>query len=296
MDFVAGRADNSFQTNVGKAFYNSRIGAACGNAGLQFCSLFRGCAALAKVDSMIKIPRWLDPDDDTTPFPDVEQALTEPNGLLAVGGSLSVTRLLDAYRHGIFPWYSAGQPLLWWSPDPRTVLFPARFKLSRSLRKTLLKPTHQVTLDTAFATVVAACAAPRSSESGTWITPAMAQAYHGLHAAGYAHSVEVWRDSELVGGLYGVALGRVFYGESMFSVMRDGSKIALAHLAGQLRAWDFAAIDCQLHTPHLQSLGAEEISRADFTALLRENCALPGRPGPWRFESGRAWAHTQEQV
>ncbi len=245
---------------------------------------------------MIMIPHWLDSDDDTTPFPDVGQALTEPNGLLAVGGSLSITRLLDAYRHGIFPWYSAGQPLLWWSPDPRTVLFPARFKLSRSLRKTLRRYTYRVSLDTAFAAVVAACAAPRSGESGTWITPAMARAYHDLHAAGYAHSVEVWRNQELVGGLYGVALGHVFYGESMFSAVRDGSKIALAYLTGQLRAWGFAAIDCQLHTAHLQSLGAEEIARTQFTALLQENCALPDRPGPWRFESERAWVHTQEQV
>ena len=243
---------------------------------------------------MIKIPRWLDPDDDTLPFPDVEQALTEPNGLLAVGGSLSVTRLLNAYRHGIFPWYSAGQPLLWWSPDPRTVLFPTRFKVSRSLRKTLRKTAHQVTLDTAFDAVVAACAAPRGAESGTWITPAMAQAYCALHDAGYAHSVEVWQDGKLIGGLYGVALGRVFFGESMFSAVRDGSKIALAHLAGQLRDWEFAVIDCQLHTVHLQSLGAEEIPRPRFTALLRANCALPGRPGHWRFESAPAWAHTQE--
>ena len=243
---------------------------------------------------MNKIPRWLDPHDDTMPFPDVEQALIEPNGLLAVGGTLSVTRLLNAYRHGIFPWYSADQPLLWWSPDPRTVLFPARFKVSRSLRKTLHKDDHQVTLDTAFDAVVTACAAPRSSESGTWITPAMAQAYRALHDAGYAHSVEVWQDSKLIGGLYGVALGRMFFGESMFSAARDGSKIALAHLVGQLHAWEFAAIDCQLHTAHLQSLGAEEIPRSRFTALLRANCALPGRPGPWRFESARAWVHTQE--
>jgi len=252
------------------------------------------CTVFAIIDLMIKIPRWLNPEDDTTPFPDVELALTEPNGLLAVGGSLSMTRLLNAYRHGIFPWYSAGQPLLWWSPDPRTVLFPARFKLSRSLRKTLRKTTHEVSLDTAFDDVVRACAAPRSSESGTWITPAMAHAYSTLHAAGYAHSVEVWQDNKLVGGLYGVALGRVFYGESMFSAVRDGSKIALANLAGQLRAWDFAVIDCQLHTAHLESLGAEEISRSQFTDLLAENCARSGHPGRWRFESARAWAHTQE--
>lgn len=244
---------------------------------------------------MIKIPCWLQPDDDTAPFPDPEQAMIEPNGLLAVGGSLSIARLLDAYRHGIFPWYSEGQPLLWWSPDPRTVLFPARFKLSRSLRKTLTRSAHQVTLDTDFDAVVAACAAPRSGESGTWITPAMAQAYHALHAAGYAHSVEVRQDGELVGGLYGVAMGRVFFGESMFSARRDGSKIALAYLVGQLRAWNFALIDCQLPTAHLHSLGAEEIPRTLFISLLNDHCALHVRPpGPWRFESARAWAHTQK--
>lgn len=247
-------------------------------------------------DGMPKTPRWLDPDDDTTPFPDVEQALVEPNGLLAVGGSLSVTRLLDAYRHGIFPWYNTDQPLLWWSPNPRTVLYPARFRISRSLRKTLRKAVHRVTLDTAFDAVVAACAAPRQDEAGTWITLAMARAYRRLHDAGYAHSVEVWQDDILIGGLYGVALGQVFFGESMFSTRRDGSKIALAYLTGQLHAWGFAVIDCQMHTAHLQSLGAEEIPRAQFTALLRDHCAQPNRPGPWRFESAHAWAHTEDSV
>lgn len=243
----------------------------------------------------LKIPHWLDAVDDAEPFPDVQLALREPNGLLAVGGNLSIARLLTAYRHGIFPWYSAGQPLLWWSPDPRTVLFPTQFKLSRSLRKTLRKGLHDVSFDRAFDTVVAACAAPRDAEAGTWITPAMASAYHDLHVAGYAHSVEVWQNNELVGGLYGVSLGRVFFGESMFSRCRDGSKIALAHLVGQLRRWDFKLIDCQMPTAHLQRLGATLISRRSFCDLLASACAAPDRFGPWQFESARVWEHTLSQ-
>lgn len=239
----------------------------------------------------MKIPHWLDPADDA-PFPDVELAMREPDGLLAVGGNLSITRLLTAYRQGIFPWYSAGQPLLWWSPDPRTVLFPSRFKLARSLRKTLRQGKHAVSFDRAFDAVVAACAAPRDVEAGTWITPAMAAAYHNLHGAGYAHSVEVWQDGELAGGLYGVALGRIFFGESMFSRHRDGSKIALAHLAGQLRCWDFKLIDCQMATAHLQSLGATPIPRRRFRELLAIACNEPDHPAPWRFESARIWEHT----
>lgn len=239
----------------------------------------------------MKVPLWLDPADDA-PFPDVELALAEPNGLLAVGGNLSIPRLLTAYRHGIFPWYSAGQPLLWWSPDPRTVLFPAQFRLARSLRKTLRQGKHAVSFDRAFAAVVAGCAAPRDIEAGTWITPAMAAAYYDLHLAGYAHSVEVWRDGELAGGLYGVALGRMFFGESMFSRRRDGSKIALAYLTGQLHCWDFKLIDCQMSTPHLLSLGATPISRRRFCELLAIACNEPAQAGPWRFESARVWEQT----
>ncbi|MDX1654711.1 MAG: leucyl/phenylalanyl-tRNA--protein transferase, partial [Candidatus Competibacteraceae bacterium] len=169
---------------------------------------------------------WLDPHDDRQPFPHPETALEEPDGLLAVGGSLSPVRLLSAYRQGIFPWYSAGQPILWWSPNPRTVLFPERFHCSRSLRKTLRQQRFQVTLDRAFEQVVYQAAQPRRDQTGTWITPAMARAYTHLHTLGYAHSVESWYQGELVGGLYGVALGRVFYGESMFSRMSDASKVA----------------------------------------------------------------------
>ncbi len=210
-----------------------------------------------------------------SPFPPLAQALAQPNGLLAAGGDLSVTRLLDAYRHGIFPWFGQDDPILWWSPDPRMVLFPSEFKLSHSLRKTLRKGAFEVRTDSALEQVMRACAAPREGESGTWIVEEMIAAYCELHRLGYAHSVEVWMEGELVGGLYGVAIGRMFYGESMFSRRNDASKIALAHLARQLERWNFGMIDCQMHTPHLASLGAREIPRAEFIARLQEliNCA-----------------------
>ena len=204
------------------------------------------------------------------PFPPVTQALRSPNGLLAAGGDLSAPRLLEAYRHGIFPWFSEGEPILWWSPDPRMVLFPGEFKLSRSLRKTLRKGSHEVRMDTAFEQVMRACAAPREGASGTWIHEEMIDAYCELHRLGYAHSVETWMGGQLAGGLYGIALGRMFYGESMFSRRTDASKIALAHLAAQLKRWDFGMIDCQMNTPHLASLGAREIPRKEFIARLQE--------------------------
>ena len=228
---------------------------------------------------------WLDPRDDGQPFPHPDRALTEPDGLLAVGGSLSPRRLLRAYRLGIFPWYSPGQPILWWSPDPRLVLFPEALKISRSLRKTLRHGQFTVTADTDFAAVIAACAAPRDLEPGTWITPEMDQAYNRLHRFGHAHSIEVWRQGELAGGLYGVAVGRVFYGESMFSRMSDASKVALVYLTAQLRRWDFAVIDCQVRTPHLTSLGAVEIPRTTFLQLLERYCALLGPVGPWQLDA-----------
>lgn len=203
-------------------------------------------------------------------FPPVTQALRSPNGLLAAGGDLSATRLLEAYRHGIFPWFSEGEPILWWSPDPRMVLFPGEFKLSHSLRKTLRKGDHEVRTDTAFEQVMRACAAPRAGANGTWIHEEMIAAYCELHRLGYAHSIETWMDGQLAGGLYGMALGRMFYGESMFSRRTDASKIALAHLAAQLKRWDFGMIDCQMNTPHLASLGAREIPRKEFIARLQE--------------------------
>ena len=234
---------------------------------------------------MSRLP-WLDPYDDAQPFPHPEQALVEPDGLLAVGGNLSPRRLLRAYRNGIFPWYSPGQPILWWSPDPRTVLFTDRIKISRSLRKTINKGLFTVTLNQAFAQVIQQCGAPRSRQPpGTWITPAIARAYLRLHELGHAHSLETWHAGELVGGLYGVAIGRVFYGESMFSRMSDASKVALVTLCQQLERWRFPFIDCQLHTQHLTSLGAEDIPRALFLELLRRLCYLPGLPGTWRLEA-----------
>ncbi len=210
---------------------------------------------------------WLAHD---TPFPAVESALRSPNGLLAAGGELSPARLLDAYRHGIFPWFNADEPVLWWTPDPRMVLIPGEFKVSRSLDKVLRNAVYEVRTDTAFEQVMRACAAPRDGHHGTWIHEDMIAAYCALHRLGYAHSVEVWKDGELAGGLYGMALGRMFYGESMFSRVSNASKIALAHLARQLDRRQFGMIDCQMNTPHLASLGAREIPRSEFIARLQE--------------------------
>lgn len=228
---------------------------------------------------------WLRAAD---PFPPLQRALAEPNGLLAAGGDLSVPRLLAAYRRGIFPWFSAGEPILWWSPDPRMVLFPDEFKVSRSLKKRLARADYMVRADTAFARVMGECAAPRDGAGGTWISPAMIEAYRALHEAGHAHSVETWMQGEngpqLAGGLYGVALGRAFYGESMFARRSDASKIALAHLVRFLAARSFGVIDCQMNTAHLASLGAREIPRRDFSALLDRLTAEPGVPGKWTLE------------
>lgn len=221
---------------------------------------------------------------DETPFPPLEQALREPNGLLAMGGSLSVDRLLDAYRRGIFPWFNQGDPVLWWSPDPRMVLFPMEFEISRSLRKTLRRRDYDVRTDMAFEQVMRACAAPRDGQAGTWIHEGMIAAYTALHRMGHAHSVETWVDGELAGGLYGVAIGRMFYGESMFSRRTDASKIALAHLAKQLVRWNFGMIDCQMNTRHLASLGAREIPRSEFVRRLQELIHYPDIPSPWKFE------------
>lgn len=228
---------------------------------------------------------WLDPHNDNQPFPHPDRALTEPDGLLAAGGNLTPRRLLRAYRMGIFPWYSADQPILWWSPDPRLVLLPECLKVSRSLRKTLRKGLFAITADTAFEQVVAACAGPRQGEPGTWITSEMFRAYCRLHRLGHAHSIETWQQGELVGGLYGVSMGRVFYGESMFSWISDASKIALVALAAQLQRWEFAVIDCQVTTAHLLSMGAVDIPRSSFLQLLECYCPQPGQPGPWRLDA-----------
>ncbi|MFP5344837.1 MAG: leucyl/phenylalanyl-tRNA--protein transferase [Gammaproteobacteria bacterium] len=217
----------------------------------------------------------LDPRD--LAFPDADLALREPDGLLAVGGDLSPARLIEAYRNGIFPWYSEGEPILWWSPDPRMVLFPERLHVSRSLRKLLKQGRYNVTFDQAFASVIKQCAALR--EGGTWITREMQHAYCRLHELGYAHSVECWRDKKLAGGLYGVALGRVFFGESMFSLEPNASKVALVRLVERLQHSGYRMLDCQVHSAHLQRLGAEDIPRVEFLRLLKQ----------WRGEPAPAW-------
>ncbi len=225
---------------------------------------------------------WLDQDD---PFPPVEEALTDPNGLLAAGADLSIDRLLDAYLHGIFPWFGDEDPLLWWSPDPRMVLIPGELRISRSLRRLIRSGRYRVTLDTAFRDVMIGCAGPRRDHDGTWITAEMLAAYTRLAARGFAHSVEVWSGEELAGGLYGVAIGRMFYGESMFSRRADGSKVALAYLAPQLARWGFEMIDCQMSPPHLASLGAREIPRAEFVERLSSLTARPAVPSPWVLDA-----------
>ncbi|SET04363.1 leucyl/phenylalanyl-tRNA--protein transferase [Nitrosomonas marina] len=201
-------------------------------------------------------------------FPPLDKALTEPNGLLAIGGDLSPARLIDAYRQGIFPWFNENEPILWWSPDPRMVLYPKELTISRSLRKSINKNSYHIRTDSQFATVMQACAAPRKNQPGTWIHPEMVAAYSALHEIGLAHSVETWIDDELAGGLYGIAMGKVFFGESMFSRKPDASKIAFVYLVRQLLQWEYVVIDCQVKTAHLASFGAREIPRAEFSQIL----------------------------
>ncbi|VAX11857.1 Leucyl/phenylalanyl-tRNA--protein transferase [hydrothermal vent metagenome] len=227
----------------------------------------------------------LDSNNPDAPFPDVATAEQDPNGLLAVGGDLSPSRLINAYRHGIFPWYSEEQPILWWSPDPRTVLFPEQLKISRSLRKTLRKQIYRISFDQHFEQVLQACAAPRHDTDGTWITSSMEAAYVALHKQFAAHSIEVWHQDELVGGLYGVAIGQVFFGESMFSNMRDASKVGLVFLVERLKQYGYQLIDCQVYTEHLISLGAEEISRQQFINHLNHWCTQPVKEGAWHKHS-----------
>ena len=218
---------------------------------------------------------WLQRDALT--FPALDKALRDPNGLLAAGGDLSPERLIAAYRHGCFPWYQDGQPLLWWSPDPRTVLFPGELHVSRSLRKALRQGHYRVSFDQAFAEVIRACAAPRTYADGTWITTPMQDAYVELHRRGIAHSVEVWQGDELVGGLYGLAMGRLFFGESMFSRADNASKVGFVTLVEHLQAWDFELIDCQMPTQHLHSFGARAISRRDFADHLQRFLDTPSQ-------------------
>jgi leucyl/phenylalanyl-tRNA--protein transferase len=219
---------------------------------------------------------YIPPRSPGNTFPPSTDALREPNGLLAVGGDLSPERLMSAYQRGIFPWYSDGDPLLWWTPNPRAVLYPASLKISRSLRKRIRSNQFEIRIDTSFDAVVAACAGPRRSESGTWIDNEMAKAYGRLHALGFAHCVEAWEDNELVGGLYGVGVGHVFFGESMFARATDASKVALAHLCST----DVELIDCQLASNHLRSLGAHDIPRHEFEAELSRLCHRPNVFGP----------------
>jgi leucyl/phenylalanyl-tRNA--protein transferase len=248
---------------------------------------------------------WLEADD---PFPPLERALEHPNGLLCAGGDLSRPRLLDAYRRGIFPWYSGSEPILWWSPDPRMVLFTDELRVSRSLAKSIRNKGYTVRFDSAFQAVLEGCAAPRDaleaadaaneSDGGTWLGAPMRAAYAALHDAGYAHSAETWRDGALVGGLYGVAIGRMFYGESMFSRAADASKVALVALVERLRARGFPLIDCQVRTPLLAALGAREIPRRDFLRQLSSLVHYAEPAGRWKTDDaglvGRVFARARE--
>ncbi len=220
---------------------------------------------------MNSYPLWLNPDDPHYEFPNPENALADPDGLLAVGGDLSPERIISAYLRGIFPWYSYGQPILWWSPNPRAVLFPEKLHISKSLKKIIRKKRFTTTMDQAFHQVIYSCAqTPRKDQDGTWITDDMQQAYLHLHQLGIAHSVECWLGDELVGGLYGLALGKVFFGESMFSHQSNASKVAFIHLLDELTKSGYALIDCQVTTDHLLSLGAEEIPRKQFLTLVKQ--------------------------
>ncbi|NGY06795.1 leucyl/phenylalanyl-tRNA--protein transferase [Solimonas terrae] len=237
------------------------------------------------MESPIRL-HWLDPRNPHQPFPPVHLAMRDPNGLLAIGGDLSPTRLVRAYRQGIFPWYNPDEPVLWWCPDPRTVLFPSEIHISHSLGKTIRRGNYALSFDRAFESVLEACSAERGRSRGTWLGEDMRHAYLELFRRGHAHSVEVWRDGALIGGLYGVTLGRVFFGESMFSRASDASKLALYWLCRQLQSWNFEMIDCQVSSAHLLSLGAQEMRREPFLKLL----AVAVEPAPpnrsWTFDVG----------
>lgn len=223
-------------------------------------------------------------------FPDTQDAMAYPRGLLAWGGELTPERLLEAYRRGIFPWYSEGQPVLWWTPSPRCLLYPDQVYVSKRTRRRLKGGEYEVRLDTAFSAVVAGCALPASGRESTWITADMQAAYQALHEAGHAHSVETWRNGELVGGVYGVSIGRMFFGESMFSRATDASKVALITLCRQLQQWGFGPIDCQVENPHLLSLGAVEVERAAFEEALETSSNKPFPVENWaQFRGSWDW-------
>jgi len=238
---------------------------------------------------MSQIP-WLEEDLE---FPDISSALKDPDGLLAAGGDLSIPRLIKAYQQGIFPWFNDDQPIMWWSPNPRCVLFPEKVHISKSLRKKLNKKLFTVTFDKDFERVIQYCADSRQATTGTWITDDMQEAYIALHEQGIAHSVEVWMDDELVGGLYGLALGRCFFGESMFSITTDASKVAFVYLCNQLREWGYAIIDCQVENPHLFTLGAENIRRSEFQTILEDNIHKKPKPHDWVFSKSWNWVKGQ---
>lgn len=228
------------------------------------------------------MPVYRIPEEHLFPHP----ALAEPDGLLGVGGDLHPQRLLLAYANGIFPWYNAGQPILWFSPDPRFVLPPQQLHVGRSLRKRIRRGDYEIRLDTAFPDVIRACRqTKRPGQAGTWITDDMERAYNDLHALGYAHCAEAWKDGQLVGGLYGVALGGLFSGESMFAHADDASKVAFVWLVRQLEAWGFSLVDCQIHTEHLARFHAQHVSRQVYLDTIRTLIEQPSRPGPWRFDA-----------
>jgi len=224
---------------------------------------------------------WLTPNDPPDAFPDAENALAEPDGLLAAGGDLSSERLLYAYRHGIFPWYDEGQPVLWWSPDPRCVFLPGDMHISRRLRQQMRNSIANLRFNTAFADVIQACAGARKSQQGTWITADMMAAYKKLHAEGWAHSIEIWEDGKLTGGVYGLLVGKAFFGESMFSGSANTSKMALWGLTRHLQEFGLELIDCQVVSEHLLTLGASVIPRSEFTAILNRACNPPKRLEIW---------------
>ncbi|NOQ16677.1 MAG: leucyl/phenylalanyl-tRNA--protein transferase [Methyloprofundus sp.] len=226
---------------------------------------------------------YLDPDQPNQEFPPLSEAFIDPDGLLAAGGCLSAQRLINAYANGIFPWYSEEDPILWWSPDPRLVIFPDQLHISKSLHKTMRKQHFHISYDKAFPDVIAACSNPRADEAGTWLSPEMQTAYIHLHQQGHAHSIEVWSDDKLVGGLYGVSIGQMFFGESMFHTETNASKIAFVTLIKQLTAWGYQLIDCQVHSNHLVSLGAEEIPRHHFISLLKKYRELMPNKQAWQI-------------
>ncbi|HIG92512.1 MAG TPA: leucyl/phenylalanyl-tRNA--protein transferase [Methylococcaceae bacterium] len=225
---------------------------------------------------------YLDPNFSKQPFPDVHNALKNPDGLVAVGGCLSPERLINAYKQGIFPWFNPGDPLLWWSPDPRLSLFPNQFKPSKSLQRLFKKNKFTLTVNQFFPEVIQACARPRKNQPETWISPEMISAYKSLHNKGFAHSVEVSRNNTLVGGLYGVSIGQVFFGESMFHIESNASKIAFYYLIMKLREWDYHLIDCQVKSDHLINWGAKELPRTEFIALVNQYCVKSTALAAWK--------------